>query len=94
MTNLILLANGIENKTLENLIEDLRAALKTLPGLIRQQALTELKEGLAGPSFMMIAGDVFEQEEGARLWYITLADWLENYNLWYSLPKTPARDNK
>lgn len=84
MTNLSILAKQSESNTLENLIADVRTAIESMPGATAAEAMTELQDALAGPSWLMIAGNEIEQGEGFRLYWVTLADFLENYDLWFS----------
>lgn len=85
MTNISLLFNQTDSKTLDDMIKDALAALANMPPELRAIAEPELIETLAEPAFMMIAGQGDEEyNAGARLYWVTLADFLENYDLWYN----------
>jgi hypothetical protein len=85
MTNLTILYNQADSKTLDDMIKETLAALATMPAELGKQAYAELIETLAAPAFMIIAGqDEDEQNAGFRLYWVTLADFIENYDLWYN----------
>jgi hypothetical protein len=90
MTKLTILYNQTDSKTLEQLIKETRAALDSMPPVLSKDAEADLVGALATPSFMMIAGNPDEQEQGFRLYWLTLADFLENYDLWYNCLKASA----
>jgi hypothetical protein len=85
MTSLSVLLTQTDSKTLDDMIKETLAALATMPANLRKEAEADLIATLAEPSFMMIAGQgEDEHAAGYRLYWITLADFLDNYDLWYN----------
>lgn len=87
MTTTTILDIETDSKTLETLIAETKAALASMPRETNLFAMLELQAALAGPSWMMITGDEIEQAEGFRLYSFILADFLENFDIWFSCPR-------
>jgi hypothetical protein len=85
MTNLSVLLNQTDSKTLDDMIKETLAALASMPAELGKQATAELIETLAEPAFMMIAGQAkTSKTAGSRLYWVMLADFIDNYDLWYN----------